>query len=95
MSCRRPACPSGRAAPTGRAAPVGRLARVPDVGVARPVAAGVIRRVGVRAAVRLRARQDVVRFGMSPTPLTRSFFSVSENCLPSALPIRACSIVSP
>ena len=34
-------------------------------------------------------------FGVSPTPLTGSFFSVSESCLPSGLPIRACSMVSP
>src|SRR5689334_20545868 len=34
-------------------------------------------------------------FGVSPTPLTGALFSVSENCLPSALPRRACSIVSP
>ena len=34
-------------------------------------------------------------FGISPTPLTMVFFSVSEICLPSALPSRACSMVSP
>src|SRR4029077_5068839 len=34
--------------------------RDPRCPVARPVAAGVIRRVGVRPSVRLRSRQDVV-----------------------------------
>ncbi len=28
-------------------------------------------------------------FGMSPTPLTMPFFSVSESCLPKATPMRA------
>ena len=37
----------------------------------------------------------IVSLGMSPTPFTIVFFSVSENCLPSALPMRACSMVSP
>ena len=34
-------------------------------------------------------------FGMSPTPLLIPAFSVSEICLPIALPTRASSIVSP
>src|SRR3954470_23863040 len=33
--------------------------------------------------------------GVSPTPLTTPPFSVSDSCLPSALPRRACSMVSP
>src|SRR5688572_10946345 len=34
-------------------------------------------------------------FGLSPTPLTSSPFSVNASCLPIGLPMRACSMVSP
>ena len=34
-------------------------------------------------------------FGMSPTPLTMPFFSVSDICLPNATPIRASLMSSP
>ena len=62
--CRRPACRGDRAARTVRALAAGRrcrrLARALPVRVARVVAARVIRGVRVRAAVRLRAGEDVV-----------------------------------
>ena len=96
--CRHPACPSDRVAPTVRAVGASRRAGASrgrlDVGVARVVAAGVVRGVGVRAAVRLRAGEDVVLVrhvadAVDDRPASRSARSASRaRC--RCVPARSC-----